>query len=190
MPILLADHRLLPFITENDVHWQEGTLILTEGSAHYYENRAILADRGYVVKISDLFTNERKEITAQLNSMAPYLIMTFLLSLAGLFGMGLLALYTNTRQFAIYTIVGASHRDIRLISIWYTLIPSVLASLVACLVLFVLFKMNDVSMSILWESSNTLAFLIGVCISVALPVAAMQLFLRVFSPIRLFHRTL
>jgi hypothetical protein len=104
--------------------------------------------------------------------------------------MGLLALYTNTRQFAIYTIVGASHRDIRLISIWYTLIPSVLASLVACLVLFVLFKMNDVSMSILWESSNTLAFLIGVCISVALPVAAMQLFLRVFSPIRLFHRTL
>ena len=122
--------------------------------------------------------------------MAPYIIMTFLLSLAGLIGMGLLVLYTNTKQFSIYLIVGASRRDIRLISIWCTLIPSVLASLITSLVLFILFQMHDVNLSILWESSNVFALLISICVNVVLPVVAMQIFLRALSPIRLFHRIL
>lgn len=190
MPILLTDYRLLSYITENDVYWQGSTLILTEDNTHYDENKAILAEQGYVVDISDLFNNERKEISAQLNSMAPYIIMTFLLSLAGLIGMGLLVLYTNTKQFSIYLIVGASRRDIRLISIWCTLIPSVLASLITSLVLFILFQMHDVNLSILWESSNVFALLISICVNVVLPVVAMQIFLRALSPIRLFHRIL
>ena len=191
MPMLLADRRLLSFLPGQAVHrWQTGTLIVMENDAHYDENRRLLANHGSIVDIPELFANERAELSAQLNTMAPILILTFLLSLAGLFGMGILALYANTRQLAIYTMVGASRRDIARIGIWYMAIPSILAALAAGAALFVMFKTRDLTMSILWESSNSVVFGISASAGVLLPVAAMQAFLRRFSPIRLFHQAL